>query len=208
MEKFTAVSGVAAPLPQANIDTDVIMPKQFLKGITRDDLARGVFHDLRFDAAGREREEFVLNRPDYRHSRFLVVGPNFGCGSSREHAVWGLAQWGIRAIIGSSFASIFHDNCFRNGLLPVALDPRQAAELQSICADPRRSSLSVDLLEQVIELHDGTLIRFAIDAMRRDDLLHGRDAVAATLQVAAEIEAFEHAHWTRWPWLQPQDPMS
>jgi 3-isopropylmalate/(R)-2-methylmalate dehydratase small subunit len=204
MEKFSAVSGVAAPLPQPNIDTDVIMPKQFLKGITRDDLARGLFHDLRFDAEGREREEFVLNRPDYRQSRFLIVGPNFGCGSSREHAVWGLAQWGIRAIIGSSFASIFHDNCFRNGLLPIALAPRQAADLQSVCADPRRSRLRVDLLEQAIALHDGSAIRFSVDPMRRDDLLNGRDAVASTLQCAADIEAFERSHWIRWPWLQPR----
>jgi 3-isopropylmalate/(R)-2-methylmalate dehydratase small subunit len=204
MEKFTAVCGVAAPLPQANIDTDVIMPKQFLKGITRDDLARGLFYDLRFDAQGVERDEFVLNRPEYRQSRFLVVGPNFGCGSSREHAVWGLVQWGIRAIIGSSFASIFHDNCFRNGVLPIALPPQQAAALQSVCTDPSRSILRVDLNEQSIELHDGSLLRFAIDPMRRDDLLNGRDAVASTLRFADDIEAFERGHWTRWPWLRPQ----
>ena len=204
MEKFTVVSGVAAPMSRANVDTDVIMPKQFLKRITREGLAGGVFFDLRFDAQGREQGDFVLNQPHYRHSRFLVVGPNFGCGSSREHAVWGLAQFGIRAIIGSSFASIFFDNCLRNGLLPIALAPQQVAHLQSICADPHRSTLRVDLFEQFIELHDGSLIRFVIDPLRRDDLLNGRDAVASTLQFAAEIEAFERSHWMQRPWLQPQ----
>lgn len=203
MEKFAVVSGIAAPLPQANIDTDVIMPKQFLKGITRDNLARGVFHDLRFDAQGVEHSDFVLNQPHYRQSRFLVVGPNFGCGSSREHAVWGLSQLGIRAIIGSTFASIFHDNCFRNGLLPIGLEPQQAVHLQEVCADPQRSLLRVDLIEQVIELHDGSCIRFTIDPLRRDDLLNGRDAVASTLQYLAEIEAFERSHWLQRPWLQP-----
>lgn len=200
---FTSVSGVAAPLPQANLDTDVIMPKQFLKGITRDDLARGVFYDLRFNADGTERADFVLNRPGYRQSRFLVVGPNFGCGSSREHAVWGLAQLGIRAILGSSFASIFHDNCYRNGLLPIPLPPEDVHRLLVLCADPDRAHLRVDLVQQVVELHDGSHLGFSIDALRRDDLLNGRDAIASTLQFATEIEAFERSHWRQRPWLAP-----
>ncbi len=204
MAVFTSVSGVAAPLPQANLDTDVIMPKQFLKGITRDDLARGVFFDLRFDAHGAERTEFVLNQPAYRQSRFLVVGPNFGCGSSREHAVWGLSQLGIRAIIGSSFGSIFQDNCYRNGLLPICLLPHEVQRLLVLCADADCAQLRVDLLEQMVELPDGSRIAFSIDALRREDLLNGRDAIASTLQFAAEIDAFEHSHWRQHPWLAPK----
>lgn len=203
MEPFTTVSGIAAPLPQANIDTDVIMPKQFLKGITREGLARGVFHDLRFDAAGNERAEFILNQPIFRDARFLVVGDNFGCGSSREHAVWGLSQWGVRAIIGTRFASIFHDNCFRNGLLPIRLEAAQRDELQARCSDIARCTLQVDLIEQSIRLDDGARIPFAIDPMRRDDLLNGRDAVASTLRYAEEIAAFERRAWMASPWLKP-----
>lgn len=203
MERFTSVSGIAAPLPQANVDTDVIMPKQFLKGITREDLARGVFYDLRFDESGRERDDFILNQPAYRAAKFLVVGPNFGCGSSREHAVWGLAQWGVRAIIGTSFASIFHDNCFRNGLLPIRLDSGQIDRLQSICSDRERCTLRVDLVAEIISLEDGAQVPFMIDAMRRDDLLNGRDAVASTLQFAQQIVAFERKAWKDSPWLKP-----
>ena len=203
MVPFTKVSGVAAPLPQGNIDTDVIMPKQFLKGITRDGLARGVFYDLHYDAAGHERPDFILNRPAYRQPRFLIVGPNFGCGSSREHAVWGLQQLGIRAIVGSTFASIFQDNCFRNGLLPVSLTPEQAAHLQSICADPAHNTLEVDLAAQILFLDDGTRIGFDIDPLRKDDLLSGRDAIAATLRYTADIESFQRDHWAAYPWLIP-----
>lgn len=194
---------MAAPLPQPNVDTDVIMPKQFLKGITRDDLARGLFFDLRFDDEGRERADFVLNRPPYRKPSFLVVGPNFGCGSSREHAVWGLAQFGIRGILGTSFASIFQDNCFRNGVLPVALLPEQIDLIQAVCSDPEHSRMCVDLVAETISLADGTLIPFTIDALRRDDLLNGRDLIASTLRFAADIEAFEQAHWSARPWLKP-----
>lgn len=203
MEPFTRVSGKAAPLCQANIDTDVIMPKQFLKGITRDGLARGLFYDLRFDDAGSEREDFILNRSEYRDAKFLVVGPNFGCGSSREHAVWGLAQFGIRGIIGTSFASIFHDNCFRNGLLPIELDQAQIAQAFAACSEPRHNQFEVDLITQTIRLDDGTALAFTVDALRRDDLLNGRDAIASTWQFLDQIRAFEQRHWTTQPWLQP-----
>lgn len=208
IEPFTTVSGVVAPLPQANIDTDVIMPKQFLKGITRDDLARGLFYDLRFDQSGRPREDFILNQPPYRQPRFLVVGPNFGCGSSREHAVWGLAQFGIRAILGTSFASIFQDNCFRNGLLPVALRPEQIERIQTLCFDPELSRLNIDLRTQLITLADGVSIPFSVDELRRDDLLNGRDPIASTLRFSAEIHGFERRHWTEHPWLEPPAPHS
>jgi 3-isopropylmalate/(R)-2-methylmalate dehydratase small subunit len=203
MVPFTKVRGIAAPLLQGNVDTDVIMPKQFLKGITRDGLARGVFYDLRYDAAGHERPDFILNRPAYRQAGFLVVGPNFGCGSSREHAVWGLQQLGIRAIVGSTFASIFQDNCFRNGLLPVSLTPEQARHVQSVCADPAHNTLEVDLTAQVLVLDDGTRIAFDIDPLRKDDLLSGRDAIAATLRYTVDIENFEREHWSAQPWLIP-----
>jgi 3-isopropylmalate/(R)-2-methylmalate dehydratase small subunit len=208
IEPFTTVSGVAAPLPQANIDTDVIMPKQFLKGITRNDLARGLFYDLRFDPSGQAREDFILNQPLYRQPSFLVVGPNFGCGSSREHAVWGLAQFGIRAIIGTSFASIFHDNCFRNGLLPVALRPEQIERIQTMCSDPAQSRLCIDLRTRLVTLADGVPIPFSVDELRRDDLLNGRDPIASTLRFSAEIQAFERRHWTLHPWLEPPAPRS
>jgi 3-isopropylmalate/(R)-2-methylmalate dehydratase small subunit len=194
---------VGAPLPLPNVDTDVIMPKQFLKGITRDDLARGLFFDLRFDDAGAERADFILNRPPYRKPSFLIVGPNFGCGSSREHAVWGLAQFGIRSLLGTSFASIFQDNCFRNGVLPVALPAEQINLIQAVCSDPARNRMCVDLVTESLSLADGTLIRFTLDPLRRDDLLNGRDPIASTLRFAADIEAFEQAHWSARPWLKP-----
>ena len=203
MDAFTTVSGVAAPMPQANIDTDVIMPKQFLKGITRDDLARGLFYDLRFDESGKERADFILNQSAYRQPSFLIVGPNFGCGSSREHAVWGLRQFGIRAVIGTSFASIFQDNCFRNGVLPITLPPAAIESLQAICSDPQRNTLCVDLTEQRIVAQGSPPIAFSIDALLRGDLLGGRDAVASTLQFAEDIRAFERRHWMSQPWLEP-----
>ena len=203
MSPFTEVSGIAAPLPLANVDTDVIMPKQFLKGITRDGLAAGLFYDLRYDATGNARPDFILNQPAYREARFLVVGPNFGCGSSREHAVWGLQQWGIRAIIGSTFASIFHDNCFKNGLLPVSVSLEQVRILQTVCADPARNRLRVDLATQMIEYNGGGRFKFDIDPRRKDDLLCGRDAIDATLKWAEDITRFESAHWARQPWLAP-----
>lgn len=206
IERFTAITGIAAPLPAANVDTDVIMPKQFLRGITRDGLARGLFHDLRFDEAGREREDFILNLAPYRHACFLIVGPNFGCGSSREHAVWGLVQYGIRAILGTGFASIFQDNCFRNGLLPVILTREQVALLQRTCGDPAHNRLSVDLAAQLVTLHDRVAIPFKVDTLRRDDLLSGRDAIASTLRFAADIRAFEQSHWSANPWLKPTPP--
>lgn len=203
MERYTTLTGIAASLPQANIDTDVIMPKQFLKGITREDLARGLFYDLRFNDSGQERGDFILNQPGYRAARFLIVGPNFGCGSSREHAVWGLRQFGIRGILGTSFASIFRDNCFKNGLLPITLKTEELGLVESACSNPQHNILTVDLFEQVVSLLNGGRVPFTIDPLRRDDLLNGRDAVASTLRFAAEIRAFEQRHWLTQPWLKP-----
>ena len=203
MPPFTKLRGVAAPLPQANLDTDAIMPKQFLKGITRAGLAAGVFYDLRYDGAGNIRPDFILNQGAYQGVSFLVVGPNFGCGSSREHAVWGLQQLGIRALIGTTFASIFRDNCFKNGLLPVSLTAEQLEQVQSHCATPAHSTLCVDLVAEIIVLDDASRIDFHIDPLRRDDLLNGRDAIETTLTSVADITEFEHRHWAAWPWIKP-----
>lgn len=206
IEAFIRVQGVAAPMPQANIDTDVIMPKQFLKGVTREGLAKGLFYDLRFDGSGRPRADFILNHPGYQNPAILIVGPNFGCGSSREHAVWGLKQFGVRCLLGTSFASIFQDNCFSNGLLPIALPDDQLGRLQADCSDPTHNRLTVDLHDQCITSAQGLRIAFACDELRRDDLLNGRDAIASTLQQAASIRQFEQTHWAANPWLEPVGP--
>jgi len=202
MEPFQRVEGIAAPLPAANIDTDVIMPKQFLKGIDRAGLDRGVFHDLRFDETGAPRPDFILNQPPWRDAGFLVVGSNFGCGSSREHAVWGLSQLGVRALIGTSFAGIFFDNCARNGLLAVTLPPDEVEALLAQVSQPETNRLTVDLEAGTIE-GAGGVWRFEIDASRRHALLNGLDAVGVALARADEIRVFETAHLQRHPWLAP-----
>ena len=200
MEAFIKVTGVAAALPSANIDTDVIMPKAFLKGVDRSGLREGLFHDLRFDAQGRERDDFVLNRPETRDARFLIVGPNFGCGSSREHAVWGLMQYGIRALIGTSFAGIFFDNCGRNGLAALALPKPDVERLLGLAEAQPGLGITVDLAGRRIEF-GGSAIAFDIDEGLRQQLLQGRDAIDATLAWRDEIEAFQRRHLAANPWL-------
>ena len=201
MEPFTTVAGTAASLPAANIDTDVIMPKQFLKGIDRSGLDRGAFHDLRFGASGAEIPGFILNRAPWRTTRFLIVGPNFGCGSSREHAVWGLAQLGIRALIGTSFAGIFFDNCARNGLLAIMAEEQDVAVLMQRASDPERNWLEIDLAQQVIVAKDGLTVHFDIEPARKEALMQGLDAVGTTLRYRDEIEKFERSHLGENPWL-------
>lgn len=202
MEPFDRVEGIAAPLPMANVDTDVIMPKQFLKGIDRSGLADGVFHFQRFDETGALRPDFVLNRPGWAGASFLVVGPNFGCGSSREHAVWGLMQLGVRAILGTSFAGIFNDNCQRNGLLTIVLPEPSIERLLALAADPARNRMTIDLPAQTVTGDGGALtMGFDIDALRKDHLMRGLDAVAATLDGAEDIRAFERAYGAARPWL-------
>jgi 3-isopropylmalate/(R)-2-methylmalate dehydratase small subunit len=200
MQPFLSVTGPAAALPLANIDTDVIMPKQFLKGIDRSGLDRGVLHDLRFDATGGKRSEFMLNQPAWRETRFLIAGPNFGCGSSREHAVWGLMQLGIRAVLGTSFAGIFSDNAANNGLLLVSLAKPEVAALMALAADPDRNGLTVDLATETIT-GEGLALRFAIDALLRDRLMRGLDAIGSTLEHAAAIKAFQTTYLAAHPWL-------
>lgn len=201
MKPFAVVQGVAAALPAANLDTDVIMPKQFLKGIDRQGLDRGVFHDLRFDDAGRPRVDFVLNRPPWTRAAFLVVGPNFGCGSSREHAVWGLAQLGVRALVGTSFAGIFADNCARNGLLLITLPAETVEDLLSCASRPDSCHFTIALPDQHVTAGDGYTARFDIEPSRRAALLNGLDAVDQTIQHVARIDAFERRHLSSNPWL-------
>ena len=192
MTPFTTVKGIAAPMPTENIDTDVIMPKQFLKRIDRKGLAEGAFHDLRFDAQKTLRPSFVLNRAPYDKASFLVCGANFGCGSSREYAVWGLVQLGIRAIIAPSFGGIFFGNCEKNGLLAIMLPQEEVARLINLAEAPATAEFEIDLLVQSIRA-DTSEIHFEIGKARKDALLTGRDHISATLEFAGEIEAFEAA---------------
>ena len=202
MEPFNTVTGVAAPLLLPNVDTDAIMPKQFLKGIDRSGLRDGFLFDLRFFADGAPRPEFVLNQPPWADARFLVVGPNFGCGSSREHAVWGLRQFGIRAVIGTTYGGIFQDNCARNGVLTISLRPEEVEALGRQAGEANANYLTVDLPSQtVIIAATGRSIRFEIDALTKNAMLQGLDAVAATLQDAEKIRDFESAYFSARPWL-------
>ncbi|MBC3419946.1 3-isopropylmalate dehydratase small subunit [Pseudomonas sp. RW3S2] len=201
MQPFLTETGIAAPFLAANVDTDVIMPKQFLKGIDRNGLDRGVFFDLRFAASGAPNPEFVLNQAPWQQARFLVVGPNFGCGSSREHAVWGLKQLGIRALIGSSFAGIFFDNCQRNGVLLIQLAEAEVKEIGQWVSTPDSAELSIDLEQQQIVLHDGRCIAFEIDQLCKQALLLGLDAIGSTLQRTEQIRAFEARYLQAHPWV-------
>jgi 3-isopropylmalate/(R)-2-methylmalate dehydratase small subunit len=201
MQPFTIVTGAAAPMPAANIDTDVIMPKQFLKGVDRSGLREGTFHGLRYDRSGTEQADFILNRAGWRNAQFLVVGPNFGCGSSREHAVWGLSQLGIRALIGVSFAGIFFDNCARNGLLAITLDDRAVKVLTDLAAEPETHMLTISLPGQSIETADRRIFPFDIEPERKEALIHGLDAIGTTLKHRNAIMSFEQSYQAQNPWL-------
>ena len=202
MEPFNSITGVAAALPQANLDTDQIMPKQFLRGVDRKGLSNGLLFDLRFEAPGRPRSGFVLNQAPWSDAVILVAGPNFGCGSSREHAVWGLRELGIRCVIATSFGGIFGDNCSRNGVPAITLPPAEVERLMALAADPSTCEMTVDLEGQTIATPaDGKQLRFEFDALRRHMLLEGLDAVGVTLQYADEIRRFERHHLDSQPWL-------
>jgi len=201
MQPFDTVSGSAAPFLASNIDTDVIMPKQFLKGIDRKGLDRGLFFDLRFLESGGPNPDFILNQPAWSDAAFLVVGPNFGCGSSREHAVWGLKQVGIRALIGTSFAGIFYDNCQRNGVLAIQVSEAQLEHIAGVISVAETAKISVNLPLQEIRLADGSVIAFEIDQLRKQSLLLGLDAIGTTLQRAEQIRRFESRHLSENPWL-------
>ena len=202
MEPFTSVTGVAAALPQANLDTDQIMPKQFLRGVDRTGLSAGLLFDLRFEAPGRPRPAFVLNRSPWTSASILIAGPNFGCGSSREHAVWGLRELGIRCVIATSFGGIFGDNCSRNGVPAITLPAADVERLMALAVNPSTCTMTVDLERQEIATPaDGIQLRFEFDPLRRHMLLNGLDAVGLTLQHGDEIRQFEHRHLASQPWL-------
>ena len=201
MKPFLQIEGVAAPIPAANIDTDVIMPKQFLKGVDRSGLSAGLFHDQRYDSGGQPRPDFILNQAPWRSATFLVVGPNFGCGSSREHAVWGLQQFGIRALVGTTYGSIFFDNCARNGLLAITLGEPELDLLLTETRFPNGALLKIDLPQQHIISCGGNRFPFAIDEARKTALVQGLDFIESTLALRAEIEQFEAGYFERYPWL-------
>lgn len=205
VEPFTLETGHVAPLRSSDIDTDVIMPKVFLKGIDRSGLARGVFHDLRFTPEGEPDPDFVLNREPWTEARFLVAGANFGCGSSREHAVWGLLQLGIRAIVAPSFAGIFFDNCARNGLLAIEAGETEVEALMRVAESGH--SITVDLPRQTIHMPDGDMA-FEIGERRKAMLLDGLDLVGHTLQRRERIAAFEKHYLADHPWLASRQESS
>ena len=201
MEKFTTLTGVAAPLPMINVDTDMIIPKQFLKSIKRTGFGGNLFFDMRYRDDGGENPDFVLNKPPYRKARILVAGTNFGCGSSREHAPWALLDFGIRCVIAPSFADIFYNNCFKNGILPVRLAPEQAEALMADAERGANAVVTVDLERQRITRAGGDAIEFEIDPFRKQCLLEGLDDIGQTLQKTAAIDGFEGTQRHAQPWL-------
>lgn len=199
MQKFDRLDGRAAPMPIANIDTDQIIPKQFLKTVEREGLGKGLFYDYRFAPDGTIKPDFVLHRPEYAGTRILIAGDNFGCGSSREHAPWALMDFGIRCVISTSFADIFYNNCFQNGLLPVVVDPDA---LQALMGEALGGNhvFSVDLEAQTVTAPSGKAVRFEIDPDRKEKMLKGLDAIGETLIHAAEIDVFEAKRRDNQPW--------
>ena len=202
MEAFHSLTGIAAALPLAHVDTDQIMPKQFLRGIDRQGLSQGFLFDMRFEAPGKPRPDFVLNRAPWQQAALLITGPNFGCGSSREHAVWGLRELGLRCVIGSSFGGIFSDNCARNGVPAIVLPSQDVDRLLALATDPERCEMTVDLQAQTITTPgDGKVLSFEFDPLRKHMLLNGLDAVGLTLQYADDIRRFEQGYLKQRPWL-------
>mgnify|MGYP000895460119 FL=1 len=200
MDKFTTLTGVAAPLPIVNIDTDMIIPKQFLKTIERTGLARGLFFELRFEEDGSEKPNFVLNQPAWRKAQIIVAGDNFGCGSSREHAPWALLDYGIRCVISTSFADIFYNNCFKNGILPIRVSQEDLDKLMDDANRGSNATLTVDLATQEVRGPDGGVVKFDIDPFRKHCLLEGLDDIGLTLQKADDISAFEAKTAAARPW--------
>ena len=201
MQAFTRLDAKIAPLPLANIDTDQIIPKQFLKTVEREGLGRGLFYDFRFDENGEEKSDFILNRPEYKGAGVLVAGDNFGCGSSREHAPWALMDFGISCVISTSFADIFYNNCFQNGLLPVVL---AADEVQALMDEAKGGNhmVTVDLEQQKVVSPSGKTFSFQIDPSRKAKMLNGLDAIGETLQAAPSIDVFEGKRAISQPWLE------
>jgi len=201
MEKFTVLTGIAAPLNMINVDTDMIIPKQYLKTIKRSGLGKHLFDEMRFTSDGAEVPEFVLNQQAYRNAKVLVAGENFGCGSSREHAPWALLDFGIRCVIAPSLADIFHNNCFKNGILPIALPPETIDRLMEKAGRGANATFTVDLEAQEITDPDGEKIPFTIDEFKRHCLLEGLDDIGLTMQKAGKVDDFEGSQRNAQPWL-------
>jgi 3-isopropylmalate/(R)-2-methylmalate dehydratase small subunit len=200
MQKFTTLTGIAAPMPLVNIDTDMIIPKQFLKTIQRSGLGKNLFDEMRYTQDGQEIPDFVLNQPAYRKTEILIAGDNFGCGSSREHAPWALLDFGIRCVISTSFADIFYNNCFKNGILPIVM-PQDVVDV--LMADARKGAnarVTVDLPSQTVTTSDGQVFAFDVDPHRKHCLLNGLDDIGLTLEKAAAIDSYEKTLATLRPW--------
>ncbi|GGC63091.1 3-isopropylmalate dehydratase small subunit [Undibacterium terreum] len=195
------IEGVGAPLPISNLDTDQIMPKQFLRIINKAGLDKGLLYDLRFDAQGQQRDDFILNQPAYAQAKILVGGPNFGCGSSREHAVWGLQQYGIQVVIASSFGEIFYSNAMNNRLLLVMLDEADVQRILTDLSDPRTNRISVDVQSMTVHSHSCTA-QFSMSGRHRHMFLEGLDIIGATLAHVDEVRAFTENYWQQRPWLK------
>ena len=201
MEKFSKVRSVVAPLPLINIDTDMIIPKQYLKTIKRSGLGKNLFDEMRYDESGKELEDFILNQEAYRKAKILVAGDNFGCGSSREHAPWALLDFGIRVVISTSFADIFFNNCFKNGILPIKLEREQRDLIIKDAENGPNAILTVDLEEQEITRPDGSRFHFEVDSFRKHCLINGLDDIELTMKKVEKIRNFEQAYSAKFPWL-------
>ena len=201
MQKFKSITGIAAPMPLINIDTDMIIPKKFLKTIKRSGLGVHLFDEMRYDMAGTEISDFVLNQPAYRDAEILIAGDNFGCGSSREHAPWALNDFGIRVIVSTSFADIFYNNSFKNGILPIVLDKEQRDILMTAAQNGANARISVDLEAQTISAPDGQVFSFDLDPFKKKCLLEGLDDIGLTMKKTESIDSFEKRHKKAAPWV-------
>ena len=201
MDKFTELTGVAVPLPMINVDTDMIIPKQFLKTIKRTGLGKDLFHEMRYASDGSENPDFVLNQPAYRNASILIAGANFGCGSSREHAPWAILDFGIKCVIAPSFADIFYNNCFKNGILPITLPQVEIDKLLDDASRGANATMTVDLEAQEIRGPDGGVIRFDIDPFRKKCLLEGLDDIGLTLEKQNNIASYEEKQQAERPWV-------
>ena len=201
MESFKKLSGIAAPMPLINIDTDMIIPKVFLKTIKRSGLGANLFDELRYEGNGKENPNFVLNKPQYRSAEIIVAGDNFGCGSSREHAPWAIKDFGIRCVISTSFADIFYNNCFKNGILPIVLPAEQVEALMEDAENGSNARMEVDLEAQTVTSSDGDVFTFEIDAFKKHCLLNGLDDISLSLEKSSSIESYEATIAVERPWV-------
>jgi len=201
MDKFEKLSGIAAPMPLINIDTDMIIPKVFLKTIKRSGLGVNLFDEMRYDGEGKENPDFVLNKPQYRNAEIIVAGDNFGCGSSREHAPWAIKDFGIRCVISTSFADIFYNNCFKNGILPIVLPKEQVDVLMADAEKGANARMEVDLEAQTVTSSDGGVFHFELDAFKKHCLLNGLDDISLSLEKASSIESYEAKIAAERPWV-------